>query len=258
MNVFCYDATYDGLLCAVFDAYRLKLYPQALHGEGAILPMFAEVVHTVVTDGEKAQRVWRALEKKLSRQALNHIMYVWLSEEPGADMLIFRYIRKVVDSPRSIETHFADDDVTQMFKTARKVSKDQMFIKQFVRFQKTRDGIYFAAVFPQYNVLPLAIAHFRDRFADQQWAIYDGNRGYGFYYNLHSVEEIVLDQEETMTNGRLNADLLAQDDARFEALWRSYFKALSIKERTNLRQQRQFMPKRFWRYLPEMRDKAIV
>lgn len=255
MSVFYYDKTYEGLLCAVFDAYRLKRFPELLLEEGEVPPLFMEVEHTTISDEEKAQRVWRALQKKLSRQALNHMMYVWLSEEPGADSLLFRYIRKVVDAPCSIETHFADEDVAQMLRLAKKVSKEQMFVKQFARFQKTRDDIYFAAVFPGYNVLPLAVNHFRERFGEQRWALYDANRHYGFYCNRRVIEEIVLDQREVLSGGRLSAEHLADDDALFQSLWCRYFKALSIKERANRRQQTQFMPRRFWRYLPEMQDR---
>ena len=41
------------------------------------------------------------------------------------------------------------------------------------RFQKTADGTYFGIMEPLYNVLSLTVRHFRDRFADQPWIIYD-------------------------------------------------------------------------------------
>lgn len=252
MRIFYYDKTFDGLLSVVFDAYKLKIFPDLLLTEGDIEPMFMERIHTTVTDIKKSNRVWAALQKKLSKSALNHMMYVWQSELEGADCLLFRYMRKVIDAPRSIETHFTDDDVLQMAKLAKKVSRDRHFLIQFVRFQKTKQGVYFAAVSPDFNVLPFSLRHFTDRFADQQWALYDIKRHYGFYYNLQTVEEISLPDQDVLVDGKLNADLLAEDELLFQSLWSRYFEAISIKERRNLRQQRQCMPKRFWHLLPEM------
>lgn len=211
-------------------------------------------MYTCVTQTEKSARVWSALQKKLSKQALNQIMYVWQSELPGSDELIFRYIRKVVDAPGSIETHFTDNDVMDMIKLAKKVGNERMFIVQFVRFQKAEGDIYFAPVAPEFDVLPLAINHFIDRFADQKWVIYDEKRRYGYYYDLNKVDEMTIDNDESLINGKLNETLMAEDEKLFQRLWQSYFKALTIKERVNLKQQRRCMPKRFWHYLTELQQ----
>ena len=58
-SVYIYDKTFDGLLTAVFDAYFRKTFPDALLSEGDALPLFCDELHTVVTDEEKAGRVWR-------------------------------------------------------------------------------------------------------------------------------------------------------------------------------------------------------
>ena len=116
MNIYIYDKTFDGLLTAVFDAYFRKTFPDELLSEGDALPLFYDELHTVVTDEEKAARVWRGLQKKVSSSALGCLTQSWLSELPEVGMLIFRYIRKAIDSPRSIETNFADPDVLQLAK----------------------------------------------------------------------------------------------------------------------------------------------
>ena len=57
MLVFRYDKTFDGLLSAVFDAYSLHVFPEALIGPGEPEPLFTERVHDVVTDEAHAARV---------------------------------------------------------------------------------------------------------------------------------------------------------------------------------------------------------
>lgn len=253
MNIFIYDRTFDGLLACVFDAYVLKTFPDRLLGEGEPLPLFYDRSVTVVTTTEKHERVWRGLQKRLSPAAMTHLTYGWLSELPGIDLTLFRYMRKALDSPVSIETNFADTDVLELSKTWRKVSHERLRILQFVRFQKAADGTYFAAIAPQYNALPLAVSHFQDRFADQPWLIYDLKRRYGYYYDLKKVEEVTLQDtgQAHLVTGTLDAGLLSADEEQFQRLWQAYFKSICIKERLNPRKHRQDMPVRYWKYLTE-------
>lgn len=253
MNIFIYDYTFEGLLTCIFDAYFRKTFPDLLLKEGEPLPLFYDETFHVSTDERKAMRVWRGLEKKISHHALSALTYCWLSELPEVDKRLFRYIRKAIDSPRSIETNFADADVLELSKIYKKVDGERVHMMQFVRFQKAADGTFFAAVEPQFNALPLAVEHFKDRFADQPWLIYDVKRQYGYYYDLKEMKEVTFEnpQQAHLVTGMLNESLMANDEKLFRQLWKTYFKAICIKERWNPRKHRQDMPVRYWKYLTE-------
>lgn len=251
MIVFHYDKTLEGLMTAVFDAYNRKSFPDLLLDIHEQEPLFVDESYTVITQEEKTKRVWKGLEKKLRANALNMITHVWLSELPESDILIFRYVRKIFDSPISFETNFADEDVLQMEKIALKVGREKQRVIEFVRFQKAADNIFFAPISPDYNCLPLTLHHFTDRFADQKWVIYDTRRNYGYYYDLKKVTEMTLDNTDLFPDGKLNENLMAADEKLFQDLWRGYFKAMTIKERINPKLHRQHLPRRFWKYLTE-------
>lgn len=76
MILFIYDKTLDGLLTALFDAYNRKTFPDVLLSKGDTLPLFYDDIFTVITDEEKAGRVWRGLQKKISASALSAILMV--------------------------------------------------------------------------------------------------------------------------------------------------------------------------------------
>lgn len=254
MNIYIYDKTFDGLLTAVFDAYFRKTFPDELLSEGDALPLFYDELHTVVTDEEKAARVWRGLQKKVSSSALGCLAQSWLSELPEVGILIFRYIRKAIDSPRSIETNFADPDVLEFSRMWKRVDWERLRMLQFIRFQKAADGTFFAAVEPEKNALPLAIDHFKDRFADQPWLIYDIKRAYGFYYDLKEVRQVTFEEgsrEGHLVTGMLDESLMDKDEKLFQQLWKTYFKAICIKERLNPRKHKQDMPVRYWKHMTE-------
>ncbi|MCL2738204.1 MAG: TIGR03915 family putative DNA repair protein [Bacteroidales bacterium] len=252
MNLYIYDKTFEGFLTLVFDAYAHKAFPDRILGDGDLLPLFGDTAFRVVTDTSKAQRVWKGLHKKISKQACGMLSVVFLSELPNNELLLFRYIQKAFAAPQSIEVNFADPDVLQCSKIYRKVGREAERMRMFVRFQKTADGIFFAPIEPKYNVLSLVSDFFTDRFGDQKWVIYDIKRNYGLYYDLHKTEEIVFDQLELdLQTGKLSDAQAAADEQLFQSLWKSYFGSITIKERLNPKLHRQLLPKRFWKFLPE-------
>jgi probable DNA metabolism protein len=251
MLYFIYDHTFEGLLTAVFDIYNRKVFPDRIQGDHLPVPLFTET-YTVVTDPEKADRVIEGLKKKISRQALHHLFICYLSEMENIETCLFRYIRKTFESPISIEVNFADEDVLFLSKIYKKVQNEAMHVKQFVRFQRTADGIYFAVMDPLYNVLPLCSAFFQDRYADQQWIVYDSRRNYGLFYDLKKTEIVHFEQPvRSLQTGKIDREQLDETEIAFQDLWNDYLKAITIQERKNLRLQRQLMPKRFWKYLTE-------
>lgn len=264
MLVYEFDTTLDGLLTAVFDAYALHQQPEMLLAAGGQLPLFCEATHQVVTAQDKAERVWAGLEKRLSKGGVQIIALSWLSEERQLYQPLFNYIYKVFRQPaggRSIEHNASDEDVLAVRNTCRRVLHESQRMKQFIRFQKAKDGTYLAVVSPDHNVLPLITDHFQDRFNDQPWLIYDAKRHYGYYWDGKSgtagdkAVRITFEDESTvpfdLSNGKLNADVLSENDQLFQDLWRTYFKAICIKERMNPRKQLNDMPRRYWKYMTE-------
>jgi probable DNA metabolism protein len=252
MLCFVYDKTFEGLLSAVFDAFNRKQFPDKLLSENEMPPLFSET-HLVVTDEAKSGRVWTGLNKKLSREACYMLSVVFLSELPEIGDVLFRYMKKAFESKQSIETNFADNDVLELSKIYKKVTREAERMRMFVRFQKAaEDNLFFAPIEPQYNVIPLIISHFKDRFADQKWIIYDQKRKYGIYYDLYKVTEVQFENPNfNPLTGHLNAELMHEDELMFQRFWKGYFKALCIKERINPSLHVKMLPKRFWKYLPE-------
>jgi len=251
MLYFLCDNTFEGLLTCIFDAFYRKQFPSKIVSESAQIPLFSETFE-VVTDTAKAERVLTGLKKLVSKSALEMLYICSLSEDADIETHIFNYIRKTFEEGRSMELNFADADVLTLSKMYRKVLREEERIRQFVRFQKTADGIFFAAMEPKYNVLRLCTGHFQERFADQQWIIYDVKRRFGLHYNLKKVTEITFDDPDNLlASGKLLPSQMDMDEEHFQMLWKHYFKSAAIKERTNLKLQRQFMPKRFWKYLIE-------
>ena len=252
MNIFIYDKTFEGLLTAVFDSYDLKILPDAIVNENFQGDLFGSI-YRVFTDSKKAERVWSGLSVKLSESGCQRIYKAHLSELEEADIIIFKYIKNVFSKKFNIEADYRDQLVLGVKNLSKKVTREACKMIEFVRFQRTADDIYFSLISPDYNVLPLIGKHFKNRLTDQQWVIYDVKRKYGIYYDLNEVSEITIDSKYfSGFTYKIKESVLNNDEKQFQSLWKEYFDSINIKERKNLRQQINFMPKKYWKFLIEV------
>ncbi|MFW5721135.1 MAG: TIGR03915 family putative DNA repair protein, partial [Bacteroidota bacterium] len=206
----------------------------------------------VVTDIEKFNKLWNAIKKKSSVQNCQRIFKSFLSEMQGIEMIIYDYIKLIVETDYNVELDFSQDAVLKINNIQKKVGKESQRVLMFVRFQKTVDEIYYASFDPKYNVIPLTVNHFKNRFANQKWIIFDTRRKYGFYYDLENVREITIGKNKiNFETGKVDRHVLHVSEKLFQKLWKNYYDSINIKERKNLKVQMQFLPKRFWKYLPE-------
>jgi len=249
---FTYDKTFDGFLNLVAYSYELGLKPERITSVDNYQTDFFCETFNVVTDKEKSDELWKRLHEKLSDNACHIISTVFLSELPEVELLLYRFIDKALNSSQNIESNFAEPCVMEVSALFKKVAREAQRVSMFVRFQKTSDDVFYASFDPKYNVLPLTIGHFKNRFADQKWAIFDTHRKYGYFYDLDKVSEITFTTLHVHTaSGNIDTEIMAEDDLQFRELWKNYFTSLTIKERINRKLHLQHLPKRFWKYLPE-------
>lgn len=171
-----YDGTFEGLLSSIFYAYECKQFSISIEKRKIHEPNFFDDSVAIISDTSKAKRVWKGLSKKTSTQGKMKLYKAFLSEIPNVENLIFYIIRKSLSSTINIETDFSDPKILLLEKIVKKVNREKHRMDAFVRFRLTQDGIYFANVEPDFDVLPLNASHFKNRYADQKWLIYDLKR----------------------------------------------------------------------------------
>jgi probable DNA metabolism protein len=90
----------------------------------------------------------------------------------------------------------------------------------------------------------LIAEHFSDRYKNDPFIIHDKRRkkaiiaSGGKWYLSSFLEEQV--------------PKLSKNEEEYRALWKKYFETIAIKERTNPRCQKAFMPVRYWKHLIEI------
>ncbi|PZD78043.1 TIGR03915 family putative DNA repair protein [Mesonia sp. K7] len=247
--IFIYDASFEGFLTTVFSAYEQRCNNPKILKHHQFIESFFEESETVFTSQEKAKRVWKKLEKNCGKSGCNQIYRAFLSEIEGIENTLFQYIRHAMSSSKNITKDYAHPAVLEVVQTVKKVGREKHRMDAFVRFRKTRDGIYFATIEPDFNVLPLNVKHFKNRYADQKWCIYDLKRNYGIYYDLEKVNIVHLELPKNILQS--SSEFFTSEEIEFQHLWKNYFDSTNIKSRKNVKLHQQHVPKRYWKYLSE-------
>lgn len=246
-----YDGTFEGLLTAVFEVYEYKFTEVHLVTKEQFQANVFNRHHESHFNPVKSERVWKGLSAKISIAALHQLYKTFLSEEKGIENLLLQYVQYVFSNKQSIERDYSNPAILKVVQTAKKVEREKHRMEAFVRFQLTADGLYYAICQPDFNVLPLIEKHFKNRYADQRWLIYDSRRKYGIYYNLENVATVSLSFDAQTSNGKNIAEITDEKEELYQQLWRHYFSSVNIAARKNTKLHIQHVPKRYWKYLPE-------
>ncbi len=244
----CEDS-FDGLLSAIFAAYRLRArsasrMPDAIVPLGRSQPELFERRKEIATDRASAVRVWRGLKSTLGRKGRRRLHLAYLSRDPGVETAIYRFVRDALaDEPRRGDL----GNRLTIRQLARKVGREAHRMKGLVRFAQNADGSYQALIAPRYDVLPLIRHHFERRFADQRWLIYDTGRRYGLLYDGWRTRDVRLEPIDPAEH----ETACPSDERRCQQLWQRYYAAVNIAARNNPKLHRQQLPRRYWPYLTE-------
>jgi len=249
---YLFDGTYLGFLSCVFESFERRedtIIP--ITHEDHQIDMFKDR-RTVVTDNRKALRVQNGLQERIGKAEAMDFYRAFLSEDRKAWRASFFILCQIFTGRKDIRQHYGNDHVLYFSQTLKKVSRERHRMKAFIRFSKSADGLFFALIEPDFNVLPLISDFFRKRYADMPWLIYDVKRKYGLLFDTQQIGEVRLSPEEVPgTASSAIAIAMDERDELFQHLWKQYYTSTNIEARKNMKLHLQHVPRRYWKYLVE-------
>ncbi|KIA90479.1 TIGR03915 family putative DNA repair protein [Kaistella jeonii] len=252
MTTVIYDGSFEGLMTAIFEVFEYKfLDAEIFSTENYTVENIFATVHEVQTQSEKSERVLKKLEDNIGKSAVSQLLMVYLSEDPQLENLIFSAVKYSLSRPKqNVLNDFANANMMQIAKVCKSVGREIHRMNAFVRFEKLQDDFYFAKVEPDFNVLPLIFKHFKARYQDQKWMIFDLKRHYGIFSDTENADFFYPDEinKSKFVNTQ---NLLHEEELKYQKLWQRYFVKTNIPERKNLKLHVQSLPKRYWKYLTE-------
>lgn len=246
MLIFIYDGSFEGLFTAIFEAFYQKINPDKIQSsENDQIDFFDKEV-TITTDKGRANRVYHSILSKISQEALELIYHVFLSNAPDKEILIYKYLKLGWKIGAKVNLHLSDETVLRIQKESQRVGLETHKFTGFVRFRVLQGDIYYASIEPDNNILELLAPHFVERYSKQNWVIHDLKRN----------QAVVYDMKEWRIMYNVPAlDLnFSDEEAVYQKMWKEFFKTIAVETRLNARQQKGFMPVRYWKHLLELND----
>lgn len=206
----------------------------------------------VSTNPEQAARVYKAIEEKISEDALIQVYYAFLSSYPGKENLILNYLRLGFRMGAKVDSYHSHPHVHPLHKAARQVTREVHRFLGILRFADNGKFLY-AALSPDHDIITLIADHFADRMINERFIIHDQKRCRAIIYDgqSRSAAGPGLQRQWYMIDlDQLPPANQPQDDY-CQKLWRQYFTEISIDFRRNPRLQSQFIPQRYRKHLVE-------
>ncbi len=241
---YTYDGTFEGLLTCIYYNY---------YGEEAVgiferdryQPNFLTGFRDQVTEEDKADIVYKAIGEKISYYDLKRLYRAYRSSEEGKDTVILEYVRLGFREGDGVNKLHGDATVFALQRIEGRVSTEIHRLKGLIRFSLLGNQVLYSAIEPDHDIVEFFGPHFSDRFMNEAFIIHDVRRNKALFSARGKwyISELSPDQVPPDS----------QEEQKYQRLWRDYFRTIAIKERTNPRCQKNFMPVRYWKHLTEMK-----
>lgn len=248
---YLYDGSFEGFLCCVYLHYYEEkasgIYVQTSYQNKLFQPC-----KIVDTDYERAERVYEAIESKISSRALKRVYYLLLSNYEEKEKVALNYLRLGFRLGGKVNYYHSHPAVYEAQQVARKVANEAHRLAGLVRFSvlraNSKEGereLLYAKIEPDHDILELLGEHFSDRFKGDPFLIHDAKRSKALYSAAGQWRIAPID-EKTLPD-------LSDEEKLYRRMWKTYFDIIAIEERINPACQKRYMPVRYWKNLTEMR-----
>lgn len=241
---YIYDDSFEGLLTCIYEAYYRRENPDDIVPKDREEENFLIQRYYIETDSDKASKVYKSIEEKISREALKRVFYAYLSELPKSGIAILNYLRIGFKMGANVDSNLSNDAVLTMDKINHKVGMERHRMLGLIRFKMLENNILYSSIEPEHNIIGLLAPHFASRLSNENWAIHDLKRNIAVFYNKDEwiVKDFTLEDDI----------IIREDEDEYQDLWKAYYKHISIESRKNLRLKKNHMPMKYWKHLVEI------
>lgn len=251
MIVYQCEDSLESIFTAIYNAYEEKRD----HSDTRIalvqeLLLFAEYV-PVKTDDRKAVKVIRTLRSRFGEQDYLTICNALSSPSEEKAQAVYQTVVRGLgrkEKPGHLFDNLADDNVNKVFALARGAANEKQHLFGFLRFQELENGILYSRIGPRNNLLTFLMIHFSDRFPMENFMIYDDQRN---LFGIHPAgRDWYLVHGAQFPDG-FGGLRLSEQELKYQELFRYFCHRIAIKERENIKLQRNMLPLRFQEYMIE-------
>jgi len=245
-TIYRYDGNFDGFLTAVFEIYENKKETVIITCSSEIQAALDTAVIEIATDINKAARVEKGIIKNIGSDGFGGVLRVFASDNGGKETTILNFLRLVFVYGRKSLEMLGHPHIIKYNEILNAVNYECHRMKGFVRFRETAGGVMYAPIRPDHDIVEFIMPHFAKRFHIQKFAIYDvGRKKLG----LWNGKMYAVDYLDELPEVRLT-----DEEIDLQRAWKMYYDTVTIESRASERRRKGFMPKRYWEFMPELKN----
>lgn len=242
-RIYLYDGTYYGLMSLLAQLLKQKeIAVEDIISIKCYKPSFIYEFDYIKTDYERAKKLIQFINQRFGNKIYKKIYNCYLSEWEKREINIFEYLKLLLLYGKKIIYDYSKDCVVFIEKSSQRVMREYNKLLGLLRFAEGEDGFYYCKFEADTDVLYYLANFFKKRFSNQKFIIFDAKRKKACFHSNGYLKIL------SVNNLNIN---MTKNEIQYQKMWKGYFKALTIKERQNLKLQKQNMPKKYWKYLIE-------
>jgi len=239
--IYCYDGSFEGLLCCVFESYEQKEIPLDIIAPNAAQPLLFSG-RKIATDLQKSSRVLTSISAKIGTAALDFVRRAFLTCLAQKELHILLFLRLGYRHGPAVMDMLTHEAVNTLFKAVKYLERESHLLTGFLRFS-IFNNVLVGEIEPKNCVLPLLVPHFSERFPEERFLIHDKTHGMGLVYQPYQSAIVPLEALELPD--------VEEEEQAFRELWQLFYDTIAIQGRSNPKCRMNHMPKRYWKYMTE-------
>lgn len=249
----CHNST-EGILCGVYEAFTSRYghaYQKLAVGPYTNGDLFSDIFSVDVDTG-KAEKVVKAIVSKISEAAWYRVHLAAESDSQEKGEIIYRFLILAFANGSRVLNAMSVPEVMGLHKLSRSVSRETQHLCGFLRFQELQNHILYARLVSRHHVGMFLAEHFQDRMPMENWVIHDVDRD-EIWMHRSGREWLYISHPDFKQDPQ---KMLSASEYEFTEWWKTFTESIAILERKNPKLQMQMLPKRYWKYMPEMEEHA--
>ena len=257
MYIYKCEDSLESIFTAIYNVYEDKHSKDevllALDNE---LRLFAVQI-AVVPDKVKYEKVVRTLKRCFGERDYRYLCLALTSPDEEKVQAVYGTVAQGLAHSCGwghLFDNLADEYVNKAFKLARNADRENCHLRGFSRFEELENGLLYSRIEPKNNVLAFLMAHFADRFPEENFILHDVGRK---LYGLHHAESAISAKQGWYLvqgeEGGLEKFDRSSEEIKYQMLFKRFCQTITIDSRKNPNLQQNMLPLHFREFMTEFR-----
>ncbi len=238
---YLYDGSFEGFLTLVYDSYTTKRSATKIIKDPHDIDLL-DALSSIITNRTYATKVLQSLQKRFEKRYFKRIFHTFLCDSRDFEKALYDFVilgfrdQKLLEDIRHPSIFYLEKLEHEYFRHLHKMYG-------FVRFEELENGTLYAKIEGKFNLLPFLGKHFQKRLDGLDFILHDTDRSLA--YLCHEEKGLIQEVVE------YEAPTLSKEELKFQKLWKTFLKSVTIQERKNPKLQQSWVPLLYRQYMLE-------